>query len=100
MLESNIKTARNDMKTLVEDAQQFFREATSASGATAEELRNKGLSLLDAALEKAQGVQSAAMETGKEIAESADDYVQQNPWRAIALSAGVGLLIGLMLARK
>jgi ElaB/YqjD/DUF883 family membrane-anchored ribosome-binding protein len=100
MLESNIKTARNDMKTLVEDAQQFFREATSASGARAEDLRNKGLSLLDAALDKAQEVQSAAMETGKEIAESADDYVQQNPWRAVAVSAGVGLLVGLMLARK
>jgi ElaB/YqjD/DUF883 family membrane-anchored ribosome-binding protein len=45
-------------------------------------------------------VQAAAIEAGKEIAATTDDYVQENPWRAIAISAGIGLLVGLVISRK
>lgn len=100
MLESNIKTVRTDMKALVEDAQELFREATSTSGVKAEELRAKGMDLLDTAMDKAQELQAAALEVSKDLADSADHYVQENPWKAIAVSAGVGLLVGLLIARK
>lgn len=100
MLTSNLKTGRTDMKTLVQDAQDMFREATSATGMKADELRNKGMALLETAVTKAQDVQAAAMETGKELATNADDYVRENPWRAVAVSATVGVLVGLLIARK
>lgn len=100
MLESNLKTARTDMKSLIRDAQDLFREATSSTGVKAEELRDRGLSLLDAAIDKAQDMQAAVVETGREVAGSADDYVRENPWTAVAVSAGVGLLVGLLIARK
>jgi ElaB/YqjD/DUF883 family membrane-anchored ribosome-binding protein len=100
MLESNFRTVRTDMKTLIRDAQELFREATSASGGRAEELRNRGLSLLDAAMDKAQDAQAAALETGKELAGSADDYVRENPWRAVAISAGIGLIAGMLIGRR
>lgn len=100
MLESNIKTVRSDMRTLVEDAQELFREATSSSGVKAEELRAKGLELLDSAMDKAQDLQSMALDASKEFADSADEYVHQNPWTTIAVSAGVGLLLGILIARK
>jgi ElaB/YqjD/DUF883 family membrane-anchored ribosome-binding protein len=100
MLESNIKTVRNDMKTLLKDAQDLFREATSVSGVRADELRQKGQALLDAAMAKAQEVQAAALETGKEIADTTDAYVHENPWRAVAIAAGAGLVLGVLIARK
>lgn len=100
MTTSNIKTVRNDMKTLVKDAQELFREATAASGEKAEELRNKGLLMLDAAMEKAQEVQTLAMEKGKLAAHSTDEFVHENPWKAIGISAGVGLLLGMLIARS
>ncbi len=100
MLTPHLKTTRTDMRSLVKDAQELFHEATSATGEKAEALRSKGLNLLDTALAKAQDAQAAAIDTGKELAGSADDYVQENPWRAVAISAGVGLLIGLLMGRK
>ena len=100
MLENNLKTVRTDMSTLIRDAQELFREATASNGMKAEELRAKGLELLDTAMAKAQDVQAAAMETGKEMADTADSYVQENPWRAVAISAGIGLLIGMLVARR
>ena len=100
MLPSKIETVHTDMRTLVKDAQDLFREATSATGEKAEALRAKGMSMLDAATAKAQDMQAAAIETGKEIAESADDYVRENPWQAVAIAAGAGLLIGVLIARR
>ena len=100
MKASTLKTTRTDMKALVKDAQELFREAASATGERADELRSRGLQMLDSAVVKAQEVQTAAIETGKEIAEKTDDYVHENPWRAVAISAGVGLLIGLLVSRK
>ena len=46
------------------------------------------------------GVAAAAIEAGKDIAATTDDYVQENPWSAIAISAGIGLLLGLAISRK
>lgn len=100
MKASTLKTTRSDMKTLVKDAQELFHEATSATGARADELRNRGLQLLDSALTRAHEVQSAAIETGKEVAEKTDVYVHDNPWRAVAISASVGLMVGILISRK
>jgi len=100
MLTSNIKTVRNDMKTLIQDAQALFREATESSGGKADELRGKALEMLDAAMEKAQEVQAVALEKGKQTAQSTDEFVHEHPWQAVAVSAGVGLLLGLLIARK
>lgn len=99
-MQSNVKTARTDMRSLVKDAQDLFRQATSATGDKAELLRTQGLNLLDSAVGKAQEVQAAAMQTGKEAAETADTYVQENPWKSVAISAGVGVVIGMLLARR
>lgn len=100
MNNSSYKTVRNDMKTLMRDAQQLFQEATSATGDRAEELRSKGLDVLDHALLRAQEMQAVALESGKELADNADDFVKQNPWQAVAISAGVGILVGMLIARK
>lgn len=100
MKANTLKTTRTDMKTLVKDAQDLFREATTVTGEKADELRSRGLQLLDTALVKAQEVQTAALETGKELAEKTDDYVHENPWRAVAISASVGVVLGLLISRK
>lgn len=100
MMQTNVKTARTDMKTLLKDAQDLFRQATSATGDKADMLRTQGANLIDSAMVKAQEVQAAALETGKEMADSADTYVQENPWKSVAISAGVGVLIGMLIARK
>lgn len=100
MLENNLKTVRTDLRSLLRDAQDLFREATSSTGMKADELRERGLALLDTALVKAQDIQSVALDTSKEVVDTADSYVKDNPWRAVAISAGVGVLLGMMIGRR
>lgn len=100
MLESKVKTVTQDLNTLVKDAQALFQSATALSGEKADEVRDRGMHLLEAAITKAQEMQASAVTTGKQIAASTDTYVKENPWRMIAAAAGVGVLVGVILARK
>lgn len=100
MLENNLKTVRTDLRSLLRDAQDLFHEATSATGMKAEDLRTRGVDLLDTALVKAQDIQAVALDTSKEVVDSADSYVKENPWRAVAISAGVGIMLGMMIGGR
>ena len=100
MQTSNIKTVRNDMRTLIKEAQDLFREATYNTGDKADELRARGLALLDTAMERAHEVQAIALEKGKVAAQTTDDFVRERPWQAVGVAAGAGLLIGLLLSRR
>jgi ElaB/YqjD/DUF883 family membrane-anchored ribosome-binding protein len=34
------------------------------------------------------------------MARATDDYVHENPWSSIGAAAGVGLLVGMLIARR
>lgn len=95
-----ISNAQTDVKTLVKDAQTLLTAAAALTGEKAEELRGRGMQMLDVAMGKASQVQNQAMVKGKELAETTDVYVKENPWRTVAVAAGVGLLLGALLGRK
>jgi len=94
---TNVQT---DVKTLVKDAQALLTAAAALTGEKADEMRGRGMHLLDVALGKASQYQDQALIKGKELAHTADVYVKDNPWRTIAAAAGVGLLVGVILGRK
>lgn len=99
-LNHNLDNVQTDIKTLVRDAQSLLTAAASLTGEKAEEMRGRGMQLLDQAMGKGKEYQGQAMVRGKELAHTADVYVKDNPWRTIAAAAGVGLLVGVILGRK
>lgn len=100
MHDSHIETVRNDLKSLVREAQNLFDEAASAGGARADELRSKASKMLDDALRRAHELQDAALKRGRQIAHDTDAYVHEHPWRAIGIAGAVGVLIGMLIARR
>jgi len=99
-MNDKLDDANSDMKTLVKDAQSLLNAAASLTGTKADELRARGMRMLDAALGQGRKYQDQAMVKGKELAHTADVYVKDNPWRTVAVAAGAGLLIGVLLGRK
>lgn len=91
---------QSDIKALVRDAQSMLTAAASLTGEKAEELRARGMKLLDQALGGASLLPTQAVEKGKELAHTADVYVKDHPWRTMVIAGGVGVLIGLLLSRK
>jgi ElaB/YqjD/DUF883 family membrane-anchored ribosome-binding protein len=100
MLETNVKVINNDLNTLIKDAQALFQAAATLTGEKADEMRNRGMVLLNTAQDKAQKLQAGAIAAGKDAAVAANGYVKENPWRAVAAAGGLGLLMGVIIARK
>lgn len=100
MYESQAIAADNELKALVRDAQTLFDEATSAGGAKAEDLRAQGMKLLDQAISAAHDLQESAIRIGRKIANDTDEYVHENPRRAIGIAGAVGLLVGMLITKR
>jgi ElaB/YqjD/DUF883 family membrane-anchored ribosome-binding protein len=98
--DSQLDDAGTDVKALVRDAQALLGAAAALTGEKAEEMRTRGMELLDRALGKGREYQGQALVKGKELAHTADVYVKDNPWRTVVAAAGVGLLVGMLVSRK
>lgn len=90
----------SDVKTVISDAEELLKQAANATGERATELREKALTRLKQAKEKAADVQEAVVEKSKKVARVTDDYVHEHPWTSIGIAAGVGALIGLLVNRR
>ena len=45
-------------------------------------------------------VQTLAVDKYKQATTAVDGYVSDNPWKAIGISAAIGVLIGFLAARR
>ena len=94
----------DDFSTVIEDSQALLRAMASAPSERAQALRGDLERKLGDARKRLGDLQDGAMERGREVAQYADEYVHDNPWRSIAIGAGVaavvGIAIGVMLADR
>lgn len=100
MASQSTDTLKRDIQTLIDDAQILFHDASELTGDSADELRRKGSSLLRQAFDNLRTFEQTAMARGRQLANDTDRYVHEKPWVAVGLSAGVGILIGLLIARR
>jgi ElaB/YqjD/DUF883 family membrane-anchored ribosome-binding protein len=90
----------SDVKEVLDDVEQLMRQAASAGGEQAAELRNRATDALAKAQVKLERLQRDAMHATREAADAADKWVHQNPWSSIGAAAAIGLLIGVLVGRR
>lgn len=89
-----------DMKAVISDAEELLRATASQAGehiAAARERIQESLYRAKVKLAEAEGV---VLDGTREMARATDDYVHDHPWRAVSIAAGVGLIVGLLIARR
>jgi ElaB/YqjD/DUF883 family membrane-anchored ribosome-binding protein len=90
------KAANDDMDQLIEDVQALMAATADVAGEKVMEARKR----VAAALESSKGMCGRVREKAVEKARSANEALHEHPYKAVAISAGVGLLSGLLLARR
>lgn len=90
----------SDVKVVLTDAEDLLKQAASSTGERAVELRERAVTSLKRAREKLLDVQDAMVERGKAAARATDDYVHDNPWRAVGIAAAAGFLVGVLFSRR
>jgi ElaB/YqjD/DUF883 family membrane-anchored ribosome-binding protein len=89
-----------DMKIVVSDAEEILRATAGVAGEKMGDLRDRiGERLRDAKLRLADA-EAAVVDRTKAAARATDDYVNENPWQAVGIAAGVGLLLGIIIGRR
>jgi ElaB/YqjD/DUF883 family membrane-anchored ribosome-binding protein len=91
---------KQNLQTLVADAEELLKATASQTGERIEQARVRAeASLRDARLRLADV--SAAIEQGaREAARNVDDQVHKHPYVTAGIAAGIGLLLGLLIARR
>lgn len=82
-----------DVRMLATDVEELVKATAAQSGEKLTQARNRVQSALVRAKE------TVAMR-GTEAARATDDYVHQNAWKAVGISAGLALLVGLLIGRR
>jgi ElaB/YqjD/DUF883 family membrane-anchored ribosome-binding protein len=89
-----------DLQTVVTDAEALLRATANQAGEKVQEARAKAAESLTAARERLAEIQEGALEQAREFVSTGEEYVQRNPWQAVGIAAGIGVLIGLLLRRR
>jgi ElaB/YqjD/DUF883 family membrane-anchored ribosome-binding protein len=90
----------SDFKVVASDVEALIKATANQSGETFANLRSKAEQSLSIAKAKMADAQENLVEKGKVAAKATDEYVHENPWRSIGISAAVGLVIGLLIGRR
>lgn len=88
-----------DLKILVADTEELLRATADMAGDRVSAARERMQESLAVAKAKLVEAEQALHERGKVALEATDAYVHDNPWRAVGIAAGAGLLIGLLIRR-
>jgi ElaB/YqjD/DUF883 family membrane-anchored ribosome-binding protein len=87
-----------DLKVVSKDLQDLLKETASVIGEKATEARAKVVESLKVAQDKLSGLPETNIAKGKDAAAVTDKYVRDNPWNAVGVAVGLGLLLGVGLA--
>lgn len=89
-----------DLRMVMEDAEELLKATAGQAGEKVSEARARAEDSIRMAKEALGEMGEEALARTREAVESADDYVHENPWAAVGIAAGIGLVVGLLLARK
>ena len=96
----NSENLIGDFKALMTDAEELIKATAVNEDEPLSAIRSKALDTLNNAKETLSSVEGTLTEKAKEVAEGADEFVHRNPWEAVGVAAGLGLLIGLFIRRR
>jgi ElaB/YqjD/DUF883 family membrane-anchored ribosome-binding protein len=89
-----------DFKVVVSDAEELLKATASQAGEKVAAARERIQDSLHRAKVKLAEAEGVLVERGRQAARVTDEYVHENPWYAVGAAAGVGLIIGLLIARR
>ena len=89
-----------DMRVVISDAEELLRATASQAGEKIGVARERIQDSLHQAKVKLAETEAIVRERAQQAARDGEEYVRDNPWRAIGIAAGIGLVLGLILSRK
>jgi ElaB/YqjD/DUF883 family membrane-anchored ribosome-binding protein len=88
-----------ELRRIVDQAEQLMA-AAGADSATLGALKDRVHETIGSAREKLADLEQEARQRGRRAAVSTESWVKSNPWAALAIGAGIGLIVGALVMRS
>jgi len=88
--------AFSELQALITESEKLLSESAALVGEEAETLREQLQLKLKQASQSLGNVRAKALP----VVNATEDYIGGHPWQTVAISAGFGLVVGLLLGRR
>ena len=90
----------SDLRVVISDTEELLRATAGAAGEKVGDLRERwGVRLRDAK-ERLIDLEVAVIDKTKAAARATDDFVHEEPWKAVGVAAALGLALGVLIGRR
>jgi ElaB/YqjD/DUF883 family membrane-anchored ribosome-binding protein len=88
-----------DFRLVVTDAEELLRATAGLANEKVSAVRGRVQENLEVVKARLSAAEEDVVAKTKQAAKATDDYVHENPWTAVGVGAGVGMLLGMLIAR-
>jgi ElaB/YqjD/DUF883 family membrane-anchored ribosome-binding protein len=96
---SGVPDAQQKLESSKTHARKAAEDLKSAAGAVAHEYRGKAEQAWDEARDKAEDAWGEATERARTFQQDAEQYVRENPTKAVVTALGIGFVLGMIFRR-
>jgi len=89
-----------DLKSVITDAEELLKATAGQANEKVQAARARTEESLRRARAELAEVQDAALAKAKAAAQATDEYVHANPWKAAGLAGAIGVIVGMLIARR
>ena len=100
MSETQKEKLMADLRVVISDAEELLQMTANEAGESAAGLRQRVQQRMNQAKAELVHLQAAAVAKARAAGHATDEFVHQNPWKAVGIGAGFGLLIGMLISRR
>lgn len=98
--EAVMDNASTELHNFIADIEDLVKETTTLTGEDLNKAKAKLSARLSEAKQSATEVGNMLTQRARKSAISTNEYVHEQPWKAIGAGAAAGLIIGFALARR
>jgi ElaB/YqjD/DUF883 family membrane-anchored ribosome-binding protein len=89
-----------DLRLVIADAEELLKATAATAGEKVSAARERIQDRIHSAKIKLAEAEEALMLRTREAARATDVFVRDNPWYAVGIAAGAGLIIGMLIGRR
>jgi len=99
-MEATTEKLMKDLRTVVVDTEDLLKATAGQTGERIEKIRARAEESLRNARSRVQATGADLQAAAESAARKVDSQVHENPWTAVGVAAGIGLIVGILLGRK
>jgi ElaB/YqjD/DUF883 family membrane-anchored ribosome-binding protein len=89
-----------DLRAVVADAEELLKATADQTGERIAAARGKAEASVKAAKARLDEQDAALRAKTKAVAKCTEDYVRDNPWKAIGIAAAAGFVLRILVTRR